>query len=71
MKYVSVSPWWIIDEIRKGKKIYVTDRKLRKVYTVNDASIETVVCLIKNTETEVGRYDFWYEESEDENVQVS
>lgn len=67
MLYRSIFPCWVIDEIRKGKKVYVLDRKLKKVYTVNDANVGTVVRLIESTETELERYSFWYEEEEVEN----
>ena len=67
MLYRSVFPCWVIDEIRKGKKVYVLDRKLKKVYTVNEATVETVVRLIESTDKNLGRYDFWYEEEEVEN----
>ena len=62
MKYVSVYPWWVIDEITKGHKVYVLDRKNRTVHLVNVAPVQDVV---KATESEEkGRYEFWYEESE-------
>jgi hypothetical protein len=63
MKYSTVSPWWVIDEIKNGKKVYVLDRKLRKVYTVNTASVQDVVAVTESEEK--GRYEFWYEESEE------
>lgn len=63
MKYISVDPYWVIDEIKKGKKVYVLDRKLKKVSTVNDASVQDVVTVIESEEK--NRYEFWYEESEE------
>ena len=63
MKYTTVYPCWVIDEIRKGKKIYVLDRKYKKVSTVNDASVQDVVTVTESEEK--GRYTFWYEESEE------
>lgn len=62
MKYTTVYPWMVIDEIRKGKKIFVLDRKLKNISYVNDASIEDV--LRATEETEKDRYEFWYEEPE-------
>ncbi len=66
MKYTIVYPWMVIDEIRDGKKIFVLDRKLKNISYVNDASIEDV--LRATSETERDRYEFWYEEEENENA---
>ena len=63
MKYISVHRVWVIDEIKKGKKIYVLDRKLKKVSTVNDASVQDVITVTESKEGD--RYEFWYEESEE------
>jgi hypothetical protein len=60
VKYVSVYPWWVIDAIKKGRKVYVCDRKLKTVHVVNSASVEDVVKVTESKEE--GRYEFWYEE---------
>lgn len=65
MQYTTVYPWMVIDEIRQGKKIFVLDRKLKNISYVNDASIEDV--LRATSETEKDRYEFWYEEEDNEN----
>lgn len=62
MKYTTVYPWMVIDEIRQGKKIFVLDRKLKNISYVNDASIEDVLRATEKTEKD--RYEFWYEEPE-------
>lgn len=63
MNYSTVSPWWVIDEIKSGKKVYVLDRKLKKIATVNDASVQDVITVTESKEN--NRYEFWYEESEE------
>lgn len=63
MNYSTVSPWWVIDEIKNGKKVYVLDRKLKKIATVNDASVQDVITVTESKEN--NRYEFWYEESEE------
>lgn len=63
MKFKTIYPCWVIDEIRKGNKVYVLDRKLKKVYTVNDANVQDVVTVIESEEK--NRYEFWYEETEE------
>ena len=62
MMYSTVSPWWVIDEIRQGRTVYVLDRKLKKVFTVNEASVQDVVTVTESKEN--NRYEFWYEEEE-------
>ena len=66
MVYKSIYPCWVIDEIRKGKRIFVLDRKMKSISYVNDASVEDVVRAIDSAEAENGRYDFWYEDDESE-----
>ena len=65
-KYERIRPYWVIDEIKHGRKVYVLDRKLKKVATVNDASVQDVVTAIENAED--GRYEYWYEEEKEEEV---
>lgn len=60
MKYVSVYPWWVIDEIKKGRKVYVLDRKLKTVHLVNVAPVQDVTRATESEEK--GRFEFWYEE---------
>ena len=62
MNYETVSSYWVIDEIKRGKKVFVLDRKLKKIHTVNDAAISDVIASI--TSEEKGRYVFWYEEED-------
>lgn len=62
MKYISISRLWVIDEIRNGHKVFVLDRKFKKVSTVNDASVQDVVAVTESKEKD--RYEFWYEENE-------
>lgn len=60
MNYVSVYPWWVIDKIKQGHKVYVLDRKYRRVSTVNEASVQDVLTVTESEEKD--RYEFWYEE---------
>ena len=62
MKYITISAYWVIDEIRNGRMIYVLDRKTQTVSTLNDWNIQNV---IRATESEEkNRYEFWYEKNE-------
>lgn len=60
IKYEDVRPYWVLQEIRDGKKVYVCDRKFRSVHSVNTSPIEDVLKAIDSKEDE--RYAFWSEE---------
>ena len=62
MKYITISAYWVIDEIRNGRTIYVLDRKTQTVSKVNDWNIQNVVRATESEEK--NRYEFWYEENE-------
>jgi hypothetical protein len=66
MKYISVLPFWVFEEIKAGKTVYALDRRLRRVECVNDITAEDLVAVMKSAEAEPTRYEFWYEEAEPE-----
>ena len=66
MKYISVYPYWVIDEIKKGNTVYVLDRKTLTVSKVNGWNIQNVIRAIESQEK--NRYEFWYEELEENEV---
>lgn len=67
MKYISISAYWVIDEIREGKTIYVLDRKTQTVSKINSMPIQNVIKITEDKE-EKSRYEFWYEEMEENEV---
>jgi hypothetical protein len=58
-KYVNVYDFKVVDEISKGETIYVVDRQMRVVGTVNELSINEVFKILDNAELGNGRYDFY------------
>jgi hypothetical protein len=68
MKYVSVYSYWLFEEIKKGKKVYALDRRLKKVSLVNDLTADQLIAVMHSAEEESDRYEFWYEEEETENA---
>lgn len=65
MRYRSVSSYWVFDEIKSGKTIYVLDRKTLVVCSVNGLSVNELIEVMANAEKESSRYEFWYEEEEE------
>lgn len=65
MKYRSVYSFWLFDEIKSGKRVYALDKKLKKIVLVNDLTAEQLVAVMNSAEAEPTRYEFWYEESEE------
>jgi hypothetical protein len=68
MEYIEVYSFRLFDRIMSGNKIYCLDRKLKKVFTVNELTADRLVALIKSAEEELNRYEFWYEEAEESDV---
>lgn len=65
MKYKSVYSFWLFDEIKSGNRVYALDKKLKKIVLVNDLTAEQLVAVMNSSEAEPTRYEFWYEESEE------
>lgn len=65
MKYRSVSSYWVFDEIKSGKDIYVLDRRVNEVYLVNAMPVDQLVAIMHSAEKENSRYEFWYEQKEE------
>ena len=63
MRYKSIYPWDVIEQIKDGKKINVLDRKTQSVYLVNELNVEIALKMTESKES--GRFEFWYTEKED------
>ena len=59
MKYKSVYPRWVLDDIKSGKRVYVLDKQTQVVHTMNELSLSTALKITESPED--GRYEFWYE----------
>ena len=65
--YESVSPYWVMDEIRSGNEVYVLDKSTRAVETVNDMTVRRATDLVERAAKHNGnRYEFWYVLTEEE-----
>lgn len=70
MAYKTVYPCWVIDEIEKGNEVYVLDRSTHTVESVNDMTVRRAVGLIEAAEkSENGRYEFWYADYAEKEVE--
>lgn len=59
MEYESVYPWNVIDELKKGSDVYVTDRQQFEVISISCMKVEEFIKTLKKAETEKTRFDFW------------
>ena len=70
MKYKNVSSYWVFDEVKSGKEIYVLDKRINEVHLINSMPVAQLVAIMHSAEQESSRYAFWYEETEEkENVE--
>lgn len=69
-EYYSVSPFFVFDEIKKGKTVYCLDKKERLIMTVNTLRAEFAASLIVEAENNSNRFVFWYEKEVKENETV-
>ena len=65
MKYRSIYACWVVSELREGKAVYALDRKLKQVFTVNEMNVDTAIAMINDAEEHRDRYEFWAEETEE------
>lgn len=65
MKYRSFSAYWVMDEVKNGKVVYVLDKKRKTVEVVNEMAFETATTLLKSASENSDRYEFWVEEEEE------
>ena len=65
MKYRTLYAYWVFDEIKAGKTVYVLDRELREVLFVNSMTVDRMVAVLNSAEENSARYDFWVEETEE------
>lgn len=70
MVYKTVYPSWVIDEIEKGNEVYVLDRSTRAVECVNEMTLKRAVGIIEAAkESKSDRYEFWYAEYAEKEVE--
>ena len=63
--YKSIYSFYVIDKIKEGKTVYYVDRKLHDCGIINNISAQEYVTILKQSEEETTRYDFWIEEEKE------
>lgn len=64
--FQQVSPWYVEDNVRAGKTVYMLDRQTHKVEDFSNTPYGKAVEVINNEyDQERGRYSFWIEEEEE------
>ena len=65
MKYNSIYAYWVMDEIKNDKSVYVLDRKTKTVAVVNEMTVDRAIAVLNSAEEDSKRYEFWCEETEE------
>lgn len=65
MKYIKIFEFQAMDRSKEGKEVYMLDRACKEVYDVNYMSVGELANII-NEGNATDRYEFWYEEDENE-----
>ena len=65
MKYTTIYHFLALDEIKRGKTVRVLDRRLLTVCTLNELSVNACVAVLNSAAEDTDRYEFWYEETEE------
>ena len=65
MNYTRIYTFEIMDFINAGKTVCAVDRGELVTFCVGDLTVKEFSSMLKNAETEKGRYDFWIEEAEE------
>jgi hypothetical protein len=68
MKYREFSAYWVMDEVKKGERVYVLDRQTKTVEVVNEMTVDKAMAVINSAEADSKRYEFWTEKEETENA---
>lgn len=64
MKYRDFGAYWVMDEVKKGERVYVLDRQTKAVEVVNEMTVDKAMAVINSAEKDSKRYEFWVEEEE-------
>lgn len=57
-KYVTLLPYEVMDNVLKGRTVYLLDKRHCQVYTVNDmVASELAIALLDDDS--IMRFDFW------------
>lgn len=63
MEYKVIYPFDVLDKIKDGKNVGLTDRGNGVVRSVNDLTVSELAEVLNNFDKTKGRFEFWVEES--------
>ena len=63
-KYTKVYAFEVTMKIYEGKTVYMLDRQYNKVFCFNEIAVRSAMEILHKTDN-VGRYEFWYTETEE------
>lgn len=66
MNYRDIYAFWVIDEVKKGKTVYVLDMQEKTVGIINNMTVDKAIAVLNSAEENSNRYVFWVEETEEE-----
>ena len=66
MEYKVIYPFDVMNSIKEGKNVGLTDRGKGVVHSVNDMTVSELVEVLRDFDTTKGRYEFWVEEEQEE-----
>lgn len=64
-KYVTLLPYEVMDNVLKGRTVYLLDKRYCQVYTVNDMAVSELAIALLDDNSSM-RFEFWYTEGESE-----
>lgn len=67
MKFVTITPSWVLDEIAKGNTVFVLDKEVQEVFNLGDMKTISALAIIECAKEHTDRYLFWYEKENVEN----
>ena len=66
MKYITIYSFLVIDEIKEGNTVYCLDKKRKSVHIMNDICMDVALTILKDSEEDSNRFEFWKVEAKEE-----
>ncbi len=66
MVYKVIYSFEVLDKIKEGKNVGLTDRQKGVVRSVNDMTVSELAEVMMDFDKTKGRYEFWIEEEQEE-----
>lgn len=62
MKYTLIYIFNVVDELQAGNRVYILDRKCKKIYDTNNMAVTQLMAIISSQDTT--RFEAWIEEKD-------